>query len=227
MHHQKVENICINDPIVAIVSEGTDFEPLVGLVDPDAQRHFLVLKEARDVVDDGEEGNVDNLLLGGVRAAEGGRPEGLTHGYVAIERDEHGQHDGAGIGDQVERPQVGQDAHVKDVVVLEVACIREDGRQAVEWDGGQEDQGVGHGHGAQQQGRGRLVGVVEEDGEGDYVAGQPEQDERAHHHRVDGEVEQGTARRHVEPVRLVLVALVHTFQHLGGDGPGGGARGGG
>ena len=205
VHEHEVEYVVVDDPIVLVVAELADGVALARLVVADALGRLLVLEEARYVVEDREQRDVDDVPLGVVRRADLDRLERLADGHVAVQRDEHRQQDGARVRDLVDRPEERQQVDVELVPGAQRLRVRIHERQDEEREGRQQDKRVGHRQRPQQVGRRPFALVSPQDRERHDVADKAECAESTHADRVDQEVEQSALASDVELRRAGLV----------------------
>ena len=160
-----------------------------------------VLEESRQAVHDTERDHDCHLHPNAAHRTQLGRPERLTDGDVAVERDEHGDPDSAELCGVHQRPH--QHLYVRADRDVEVV-VHHHGAVDLREAGGQQEEVVDERHHLQQEGRHVAVLLPLQHQKRQSVADQPEHTYRpehddVHHKQVPLAVQLGilTGRRDV------------------------------
>lgn len=156
MDQQEVDDVCVENSVDLVVSDWTQFENLLRSVVSYTNHLTLVLKEARNVVDNREGSQVKDVplcLTSGAKQVPTGA-ERATDSQVSVEGDKYRQENGPGIWNLMQWPEEGYYGKVDTVVAIQQPRVGKDVRQKVEWNGGCEYETVGHSQGVQKEASG-------------------------------------------------------------------------
>ena len=209
---ETVENVRVNDLVGAVHAETRQHDPVrrqvggVGVFDG----RELVLEEPRQIVEDGECTHDDDVTLRVGQRAELERLVRSTHGHVAVQRDENRQVDGGGLSRQRTRPTVPPEVGKGGHQATQLARVRVHRRQHTQDEYGDEEQSIGELERDQEERRRRLGAIAPQTQHRQRIAGEAEQAQRAHQHRLNeevvGETLVGALSQHVYRLRLVGTA---------------------